>query len=214
MKLAVSAREVIGKKVKVLKKQGLIPCVVYGKHLMQPLMITVDKIKMVQTYHKAGKNTPIELEGDSIDQLVLIHEIQLNPVTDHLIHVDFLAVNKDEKVHAEVPLVLVGQSLFEKKNLGSIQVLRNSVIVEALPLDLPHDIKIDISALATEGEVIFLRDLTVGSKVKIIDNLDQAVLTTVAFSDEPEEVKAAPVAATPDPKAAAAAKPAAAKPAK
>jgi large subunit ribosomal protein L25 len=104
-----------GKKLNSWEKQGLVPGVVYGKNLANPLMIAVDKVKMVQTYHKAGKSTAIELQGDNIDQLVLVHDIQLNPVTDHLIHIDFLAVNKDEKVRAEVPLVLVGQSLFEKQ---------------------------------------------------------------------------------------------------
>lgn len=198
MKLAVSHREVTGKKVKLLRKQGLVPGVVYGKHLAQPLMISVDKIKMVQTYHKAGKSTAIELEGDKIDQLVLVHDIQLNPVTDHLIHIDFLAVSKDEIVRAEVPLVLVGQSLFEKQNLGSLQILRHTVFVEALPLDLPHDIKIDISHLAEEGEVIFFKDIDAGKNVKVVDDLDQPILTTVAFSDEPEEeVKPAVDAAAP-----------------
>lgn len=197
MKLAVSSRDVVGKKVKLLRKQGLVPGIVYGKHLPNPLMISIDKVKMVQTYHKSGKSTAIELEGDSIDQLVLVHDIQLDPITDHLIHIDFLAVSKDEKVRAEVPLVLVGQSLFEKQNLGSLQILRHTIFVEALPLDLPHDIKIDISHIAEAGEVLFFKDIIVGDKITIDDDLDQPVLTAVAFSDEPEEVKAAAAEATP-----------------
>jgi large subunit ribosomal protein L25 len=90
---------------------------------------------------------------------VLVQELQLDPVSDHLIHIDLLAVNKDEKVTAEVPVVLTGVSPFEKNGLGRVQLILNNIEVEALPLDLPHNITIDISELTEEGQVIHLSDV-------------------------------------------------------
>ena len=117
MKLAVKKRELLGKKVKSLRKQSLVPGVVYGKHIETPLPIVFDRVQLIKAIHQAGKNTPVELHGDGVDELVLFHDIQLDPVTDRVIHVDCLAVNKNETVRAEVPVVLVGESPFEKNNL-------------------------------------------------------------------------------------------------
>lgn len=117
MKLMVSSREVMGKKVKDLRKQGIIPAVVYGKHLTTSLHISIEKLSLLKAYAGAGMSTPVEISGDGVNQLVLFHHLQLDPVTDRLMHVEFLAVNKDEKVSAEVPLILVGVSPLEKSGL-------------------------------------------------------------------------------------------------
>ncbi len=114
MKLTVSSRDVMGKKVKNLRNQGVIPAVVYGKHLATSLHISIEKLPLLRAYEGAGMSTPVEISGDGINQLVLFHNLQLDPVTDRLMHVEFLAVNKDEEVSAEVPLILVGVSPFEK----------------------------------------------------------------------------------------------------
>lgn len=114
MKLMVSTRDVLKEKVKDLRKQGIVPAVVYGKGLTHSLHIGIEKLSLLRAYEKAGMSTPVEITGDEINQLALFHHLQLDPVTDRLIHVEFLAVNKDEEVTAEVPLVLVGVSPFEK----------------------------------------------------------------------------------------------------
>lgn len=114
MKLTVSSRDVMGKKVKDLRKQGIIPAVIYGKHLGTSLHVSVEKLPLLRAYESAGMSTAVEISGDGINQLVLFHRLQLDPVTDRLMHVEFLAVNKDEEVTAEVPLLLVGISPFEK----------------------------------------------------------------------------------------------------
>lgn len=117
MKLTVKSRDIFGKKVSGLRKSGLIPAVIYGKHLDKTISVTINKLEAVKVYRQAGSSTPVEISGDGIDHLVLIHEIQLHPVSDHLIHMDLIAVNRDEKVRAEVPLIIEGQSPFEKANL-------------------------------------------------------------------------------------------------
>jgi large subunit ribosomal protein L25 len=197
MKLTVSSRDVMGKKVKDLRKQGVIPAVVYGKHLVDSLHISIDKLPLLRAYESAGMSTPVEITGDGINQLVLFHHIQVHPVTDRLMHVEFLAVNKDEKVSAEVPLVLVGVSPFEKSGEGRVQLVMQTVQVTALPLDLPHDIQIDISVIEHEGQVLHVSDLKVNDKIHIDEDADAPILTALVneVAKEDEEVIDTPAVA-------------------
>jgi large subunit ribosomal protein L25 len=131
----------------------------------------------------------------------LIQDIQLDPVTDVLIHVDFLAVNKDEKVTTEIPVKMIGESMVEKLGEGKIQLLKDFIEVEAFPQDLPHDVTIDISAIKTINDVIVVRDLKFSDKVEVLDDPEQAIVTVLIITEEVEEapvaaVEAAPVAGT------------------
>lgn len=117
----------------------------------------------------------------------MFHDIQLDPVTDQVIHVDCLAVNKDEKVHAEVPVILIGESPFEKDGLGRVQLLRDTLEVEALPMDLPQDIQIDVSHLTEGGMAMHINDIIVGEKVTLLGDEEITVLSTVAFREEVKE---------------------------
>lgn len=152
--------------------------------------ITAQKIQIVKTYHAAGMSTAIELEGDGIDQLVLFHNIQVNPVTDHLMHAEFLAVNKDEKVSAEVPVKLIGESPFEKNGLGTIQLVKSTIRVTALPLDLPHDIEVDISVIEYDSHSIHVSDLKISSKVEIDEDADETVVSASAYEVEEDTATA------------------------
>ena len=187
MQLTATKRDLTGKKVKTLRKQQLVPGVVYGRHLDQPVSLLFDKVQLVKTLKKAGTSTPVELTGDGIDYLILFHDFQLDPVSDHLIHVDCLAVNKDEKVSADVHVVLVGESPFEKNNLGRVELIIDTLHVEALPLDLPHDIKIDISNLTEAGQSIHVSDVIFDERVTLLDEPTLTVAATVEFKEEVEE---------------------------
>jgi large subunit ribosomal protein L25 len=127
------------------------------------------------------------LEGDGIKELVLIHDVDKHPVTDEVIHVDFLAVKADEKVEAEVPVVLVGESPVEKNNLGRIELVKDTILVEAYPQDLPHEIKVDVSAIKTPTDVIHVSDLPVPENVVIKENPEETIVTVVEFESEAEE---------------------------
>lgn len=101
---------------------------------------------------------------------------------------DLLAVNKDEKTTAEVPLILVGESPFEKDNLGRARLVKDSLEVEALPMNLPHDIKVDISSITEDGQVIFAKDLDIPTNVELISDPELAVVVSAAFREVEEEV--------------------------
>lgn len=120
-------------------------------------------------------------------ELALVQDIQLDPVNDYVLHVDFHAVKADEKVTVEVPVILTGLAPIEKLGEGRVQLVKNTIEVEAFPQDLPHDITIDISAIATLNDVIFVSDLSVSNKVQILTDGEQAVVTVVSLTDEVEE---------------------------
>ncbi len=205
MELHVTDRVVFGKKVNNIRKQGFVPGIVYGKHIKTPVAVQFEKNVFLKTYKTTGVSTPIDLTGDN-KELVLIHHIDTDPVTDIVLHVDFLAVKADEKVKASVSIIIEGTSPAEKEGLGNIQLVKASVMVEALPRDLPHDIKVDISTLVTVQDSIFVSDLMVSDKVHILEDADQPVVVVAEIVEEKEDEA---IVSTPEAAAGAAAAPAA-----
>ena len=161
--------------------------------LETPVLLKCVKNDFIRVYRTSGYSTPIELTG-AVDQLVLLHAMQLDPVTDEVLSLDFLAVDKHQKVTANVPVVLVGESTVEKLNQGKIQLVKDSVEVSALPQDLPHEIEVDLSKVTSVNDVIFVRDLTVAKKVEIVDDAQQRVVTVVELEGEEESQEATPAA--------------------
>ena len=185
MKLSVKKRDIFGKKVKNLRAQGLVPAVIYGKHV-QAESISCVKNDLLKVYRTAWYSTPVELTGD-VDHLVLINSLQLDPVSDEIISADFLAVSRTEKVAAKIPVVTFWESQLEKLNEGKIMQIRDEVEVEAFPQDLPSKFEIDISVLETVNDVFFVKDLKVSDKVTILDDPELPILTVSVLSDEVEE---------------------------
>ena len=185
MKLTVQVRTATGKKVKNLRKEGQLPAIVYGKSLENPVLLSCVKNDFIRVYREAGFSTPIELIG-AIDQLVLLQDMQLDPVSDEVLTVDFLAVNANEKVSASVPVVLIGESKVEKLNEGKVQLVKDVVEVEAFPQDLPHNIEVDLASVESVNDVIFVKDLKVSNKVTILDDAEQPIVTVVELADEEE----------------------------
>ena len=194
MKLSVKKRDIFGKKVKNLRSQGLVPAVIYGKHV-EAESISCVKNDLLKVYRTAWYSTPVELTWD-VDHLVLINSLQLDPVSDEIISADFLAVSRTEKVSAKIPVVTVWESQLEKLNEGKIMQIRDEVEVEAFPQDLPSKFEIDISVLQTVNDVFFIKDLKVSDKVTILDDPELPILTVSVLSDETEEEQTQDAATT------------------
>ena len=158
MKLNVHIRN--AEKAVLLRREGNIPATVYGKNLSAPISVYCKKNEFIKQFKASGYSTPITLHGKDVEELVLVQDFQLDPVTDIVLHVDFLAVSRTEKVITEVPVVLFGESPIEKLGEGKVQLVKDFVKVEAFPQDLPHNIKIDISEMKTLSDVVFVKDLT------------------------------------------------------
>jgi large subunit ribosomal protein L25 len=122
------------------------------------VQIVFPKNDFLKLYKQAGTSTVVDLEGD-YKGMVLIYDLQIDTITNNLLHVDFLAVRADEEVTADVSIVLSGESVLVKNNEGRIELLRDNISVTALPRDLPHEIVIDISNIVTLQDGIFMRDL-------------------------------------------------------
>jgi len=188
MALTIVHRDIKGKKVKKLRKEGYVPGVIYGGSLDKNIDIAVEKIPFLKEYEKAGSSTPIVLKDEQGNEWwVLVRDLQKDPVKDALIHVDFQVVVRDEEVEAEVPVVLVGESEVEKNKVGQIEQLMQTIRVSAFPQDLPHDIKIDLSKIKTVNDVIFVKDLDLGEKVKILEDPEAPIVTVVELQEEVEE---------------------------
>jgi len=195
MKLQATLRTVVGKQVNAYRIKNQIPAVIYSKHIDKTINIFFDKNSFLKVYKEAGKSLPIEITGDGINELVLIHEISVHPVTTMLSHVDFLGVKKGEAVHAEVELKFVGEAPAEKNKLGRVEELLSSVHVYADPTKLPKNIEVDLSVLVTAHDVIFIRDLKAPAGVKIDNDPAQAVVTVIDFHNNNEDdADVAPVA--------------------
>ena len=197
MKLNVYIRQ--GEKSDKLRKEGNIPAIMYGKHLKAPVSLVCKKNEFIKKFKESGYSTPITVEGKGVEEMVLIHDLQRDPVTDIVLHVDFLAVRKDQKVITEIPVILVGESSVEKLGEGKVQLVKAFIEVEAFPQDLLHDIKIDITHIEKVHDTIFVKDLKISDKIRVLDDPEEAVVTVVSLVEEVEEVVAPVVdaAATP-----------------
>lgn len=173
--LKAEKRTVEGRKVKKLRKEGYLPGNVFGKKIKSQ-SVQVNLKDFEKTYKEVGETGLLTLNVGSEDRPVLIHNLQLNPVTDDPIHVDFLQVDLKEEVEANIPIELVGESPAEKQALGTVVQYINEIKVEALPGDLPEKFEVDISTLLEVDQSIIVKDLKYDkSKVEIKDDVEAIV---------------------------------------
>lgn len=174
--LNAKERTVLGKKVKLLRKEGQIPGHVFG-NIEKVEHVSVNKENFKKVFREAGETGLVDLKiGDDRVRPVMIKELDIDPVNDDILHIGFYAVNLKEKVTVPVPLVLIGEGP-ESVKLGETVVLQTlgEVEVEALPSDLIENIEVNIEVLKVIGDAITVADL----------NYDRSKLTVLA---EPEEV--------------------------
>lgn len=172
--LKAEKRDLLGKHVKYLRAEGKTPAVVYG-HGVEPVSIVINRNEFDKVYRYAGMNTVVILDLGTEKRNVLIHEPQLDPLTSDYQHVDFYQVRMDEKTTAEVPLHFVGESDAVKELEGTLITNLTDVEVECLPLDLPHNITVDISVLKTFDDAIHVKDLKVAANVEILTDAEEVV---------------------------------------
>jgi len=191
--LKSEVRKIEGRKVKNLRKEGILPGNVYGKNIKSEAVQVVLK-DFEKIYKEVGETGLLMLQVGSSEKPVLIHNLQVNPVSDEPIHVDFLQVDLKEKVEADIPVELVGESPAEKQAIGTVVQYLNEIKVEALPTDLPEKFEVDTSVLAEVDQAIFVKDLKVDSgKVEIKTAPDEIVVKVEP--PQKEEVVEVPVAA-------------------
>lgn len=177
--LKAEEREETGRKMR-LSVENRIPAIIYGSG-MEAKVLWVDSSDFMRAFHEAGKNTVIELQlaKDKIFN-VLVHEYQVDPVSNDIIHVDFMQVRMDKVVEAEVPLSFVGESAAVKEQGGTLVKAFDVVDVKALPADLPHEIEVDLSKIATFEDHITIKDIKVSDKVELVMDVDTIIASVSA----------------------------------
>jgi large subunit ribosomal protein L25 len=176
-------------KMDSLRKAGEIPAVFYGAGKIST-SITLSTVEFKKIWREAGESSAILIKAPTGDVDVLIHEVQVDPVTDEPIHVDFLAIDMKKKIRVPVPLIFEGISNAVKSGIGNLVKVLHEVEIEALPADLPHDLVVDISSLEGLENQVFVSDIKLPPGVVVIANGSDVVASIVAQVEEKEEVVA------------------------
>lgn len=186
-------RKITGRKVKNLRLQGIIPGNIFGKKIKSE-SVQVNYKEFAEIYKKVGETGLLTLVIGSSEKPVLVHNLQVNPVSDVPVHVDFLQVDLKEKVEAEVPVELTGESPAEKQAIGTVVQHLNEIKVEALPMDLPEKFEVDTSTLSEVDQAILVKDLKFDrSKVTIMTDENEIVVKVEP--PQKEEVIVTPIVA-------------------
>lgn len=171
--LKVEKREVFGKKVKKLRRDGILPGTVYGKDI-KSLSVQVGIKDFENVYKEVGETGLVELSLNSDKtRPVLIKNVQLEPRLSMPLHVDFYQVNLKELIKAMVPVEAVGEPKAVLDKLGVLLTPLSEVEVESLPAELPEKIEVDVANLATVDEQITVSDVKAPSGVTILTDPGQ-----------------------------------------
>ncbi len=190
--LAVTPRDITGKKVRSLRKEGMIPAELYG-HGVKNVHLVVSEKEFAKTYKKAGSSTMITLDLGKEKRPAMIHSVLRDSVRDDILHIDFYQVRLDEKIKAHVPLEFSGESPAVKEKSAIINRSLAELEVEAFPQDVPHTIIVDLSALIDIDQSIYVKDIILPKGVVTDLDGDTVVATaTEPISEEELIAQAAP----------------------
>lgn len=192
--LKLDSRTLAGKKAAKLRKEGLVPSVVYGGNT-EPMSTQSPAVETTKVVQAAGKHSPVHLTIDGKKKLAIIKNIDLDPVKHSVRHVAFHTIKQNEKIVTEVPIVLVGrgESEAEKAGLVVLQALEKAEI-RALPAHLPEALEMSILTLATTDDKLTLADITLPEGVEFAD-AEQDLELVIANVYEPSALQAANEAA-------------------
>lgn len=184
--LTASTRDITGKSAgPALLLQGLIPAVIYGPK-QEATSISLPLADFKKILRDGGESSVIELSGLGSTMQVLIHDVDLDPVTSIPRHADLYAIEKGAKVEVAVPLEFVGESAAVKAGANLVKVM-HELEIEADAANLPHEIEVDISVLAAEGDQIHVSDLKLPAGVTTAVDGDEVVALVQAVEVESEE---------------------------
>lgn len=190
MDLSAKTREITGKKVRALRREGLVPAELYG-HGLKNMHLTVPAKEFSKIYKEAGTTTIINLVVGTEKKPALVYDVKRDYLTGDVEHVDFYQVRMDEKITAKVPLEFIGDAPAVKAYGAVLNKSMTEIEVEALPKDLPHSLTVDLSMLTELNKSVYVRDVALPRGVKVLVDAETAVAT--ATPQAAEEITEAPV---------------------
>jgi len=182
--LSAKIRKNSGKKVKALRKKGVLPAVLYGPKL-NSIPLELDLKEFEKVYKEAGESSLVSLKEDSKEFLVLIYDVARDPLTLVPRHVDFYQPDLEKEVEAKVPIIFEGEAPAIKDLGGTLVRNIAEVEVKALPQKLPKEIRVDVTDLKTFEDRILVKNLSLPEGVKVLKEPDEIV----AYVAQPQKVE-------------------------
>jgi len=188
VELDVTAREVLGKKVKLLRKDGVTPANIYGNGI-ESRAIQIPSDELLRVLQAAGRSEIVYVSLDGEERPTFVYGVQRNPVTDLILHVDFLQIDLTKKVKIDIPVHIVGAAPAVETYQGILVHSLDHVTVESLPTDVPSDLEVDVSVLEEIDQSLHVSDLTTPEGVEILTDGRQMIAKVeppaVEVVDEP-----------------------------
>jgi len=187
--LTARPRSETGRHVHALRREGAVPAILYG-HKISPVSLALDAKELERVWHRAGRThlVDVKVAGQKAHK-ALIKDLQFHPRSGHALHVDLFAVNLREKITADVPVIVVGESPAVHDKLGQVQQVVSSLRVESLPADIPAQITVDVSGLKEVDESILLGQIELPKGVALVHHDPEEVLVKIAQVRVREEVE-------------------------
>lgn len=189
--LKVSRRDILGKKVRFLRHEGLTPVNLYGPNI-ESLPLQAETSLLKRLIARVGRNALVALKVDGAkkSRMVMIRDVQRDPLNDDLLHVDFFQVEMTHRVKAEVPLLFLGEAPAAKSRRAMLIENLTALQVEALPADLPRNIEVDLSVLEELDQAIHVRDIVLDEAVEVLTDADQVIARVMEIRAEVVEEEA------------------------
>jgi large subunit ribosomal protein L25 len=182
MEITATKRTETGKALETLRKAGSIPAVVYGPK-QESVSITIGRRDFEKVFKAAGESTVVTVTVDGQAIPTLIHDVDHDPVTNAVRHADFYAIVKGQKVEVMIPLEFVGESAAVKAGANLVKTMYE-IEVEADPMNLPHNLTVDISKLTEVGSQVLASDIALPQGVVLVGDADEVVAIAAAANDE------------------------------
>ena len=173
--LALAQRSALGKKVKQLRRRDIMPVHMYGSGI-EAQSLQGDAAALRRLLPRVGTNIPVSIrvEGSDAENICFVREVQRHPVTEDVLHIDFMRVDVTRAISAEVPITLTGTAPATQQGGTLLQSL-NSLLVEALPMNIPAAIEADVSGLDDFEKSILVSDIAVGADVTVLTDVEDLV---------------------------------------
>jgi large subunit ribosomal protein L25 len=186
--LEITPRTELRKQNRGLRTAGGVPGIVYG-HRVAPISVTPPRREFERAFHRVGRTQLLDLkiDGEGSSRKVLVREVQYDPRGGGVLHVDFYQVNLREKITADVPVVLVGESPAVQRRDGELQQNVNSLRVSCLPADIPEHVEVDVSGLEAVDDAIRVGQLNVPAEVEILNDPEELVVKIAVIREVEEE---------------------------
>ena len=184
--IKASKRDVTGKKVGQLRREGMMPGVVYGHHI-EPIAIIMNAHDVTRAMIGLTPSSIVTIDIDGEEHAALIRERQRDYIRNRFIHIDFQAVSRTEKIRARIETILEGTAPAVKNYNGIVLHEKEYIEVEALPEHLPERFTVDISKLEKIGDMIRISDMAISDDITVFDDVNDVIVSISGVKEESAE---------------------------